>query len=223
MASRKKTGSTSANRSTAPSKRATPAAKGAGTKAAPKKAPATKASVGKASVGKASVGKASVGKASTKSASGKKASTTKGSKSKATKSKATKSKAAKSKTTKSKAAPQKARATKPAAATVGSSRIASITPSKSGEHWTLVLESGAKATVASAPAQNAGVKVGATWSAAMAKRVLEAAIELEMFTRALSMLAQDGRMTRPALTKALGGDARAKSTVASLASHGWLN
>ena len=122
-----------------------------------------------------------------------------------------------------KAAPQKARATKPAAATVGSSRIASITPSKSGEHWTLVLESGAKATVASAPAQNAGVKVGATWSAAMAKRVLEAAIELEMFTRALSMLAQDGRMTRPALTKALGGDARAKSTVASLASHGWLN
>ena len=223
MASRKKTGSTSANRSTAPSKRATPAAKGAGTKAAPKKAPATKASVGTASVGKASVGKASVGKASTKSASGKKASTTKGSKSKATKSKATKSKTTKSKATKSKAAPQKARATKPAAATVGSSRIASITPSKSGEHWTLVLESGAKATVASAPAQNAGVKVGATWSAAMAKRVLEAAIELEMFTRALSMLAQDGRMTRPALTKALGGDARAKSTVASLASHGWLN
>ena len=222
MASRKKTGSTSANRSTAPSKRATPAAKGAGTKAAPKKAPATKASVGTASVGKASVGKASVGKASTKSASGKKASTTKASTTKASTTKGSKSKATKSRVS-MKAAPQKARATKPAAATVGSSRIASITPSKSGEHWTLVLESGAKATVASAPAQNAGVKVGATWSAAMAKRVLEAAIELEMFTRALSMLAQDGRMTRPALTKALGGDARAKSTVASLASHGWLN
>ncbi len=212
MASRKKTGSTSANRSTAPSKRAKPAAKGAGTKAAPKKAPATKASVGKASVGKASTKSASGKKASTTKASTTKASTTKGSKSKATKSRVS-----------MKAAPQKARATKPAAATVGSSRIASITPSKSGEHWTLVLESGAKATVASAPAQNAGVKVGATWSAAMAKRVLEAAIELEMFTRALSMLAQDGRMTRPALTKALGGDARAKSTVASLASHGWLN
>ena len=217
MASRKKTGSTSANRSTAPSKRAKPAAKGAGTKAAPKKAPATKASVGTASVGKASVGKAS-----TKSASGKKASTTKASTTKASTTKGSKSKATKSRVS-MKAAPQKARATKPAAATVGSSRIASITPSKSGEHWTLVLESGAKATVASAPAQNAGVKVGATWSAAMAKRVLEAAIELEMFTRALSMLAQDGRMTRPALTKALGGDARAKSTVASLASHGWLN
>ena len=212
MASRKKTGSTSANRSTAPSKRAKPAAKGAGTKAAPKKAPATKASVGKASVGKASTKSASGKKASTTKASTTKASTTKGSKSKATKSRVS-----------MKAAPQKARATKPAAATVGSSRIASVTPSKSGEHWTLVLESGAKATVASAPAQNAGVKVGATWSAAMAKRVLEAAIELEMFTRALSMLAQDGRMTRPALTKALGGDARAKSTVASLASHGWLN
>jgi len=193
MASRKKTGSTSANRSTAPSKRAKPAAKGAGTKPAAKKARAAKASTTKASTTKASTKKASTTKAAPKKA------------------RATKQ------------AARKPAARKPAAATAASNRIASITPSKSGEHWTQVLESGAKATVASAPAQNAGVKVGATWSAAMAKRVLEAAIELEMFTRALSMLAQDGRMTRPALTKALGGDARAKSTVASLAAHGWLN
>ena len=112
-------------------------------------------------------------------------------------------------------------AKKPAATT--STRIASITPSKNGAHWTLVLESGAKATVASAPAQNAGVKVGATWSAAMAKRVLEADMELELFTRAMSMLAQDGHMGRAALTKQLGGDRRAKATVASLAEHGWIH
>ena len=112
-------------------------------------------------------------------------------------------------------------AKKPAATT--STRIASITPSKNGAHWTLVLESGAKATVASAPAQNAGVKVGATWSAAMAKRVLEADMELELFTRAMSMLAQDGHMGRAALTKELGGDRRAKATVASLAEHGWIH
>jgi hypothetical protein len=86
-----------------------------------------------------------------------------------------------------------------------------------------VLESGAKATVASAPAQNAGVKVGATWSAAMAKRVLEADMELELFTRAMSMLAQDGHMGRAALTKELGGDRRAKAAVASLAEHGWIH
>jgi len=128
-------------------------------------------------------------------------------------------KAAKStaKAAKSTAKPAK----KPAATT--STRIASITPSKNGAHWTLVLESGAKATVASAPAQNAGVKVGATWSAAMAKRVLEADMELELFTRAMSMLAQDGHMGRAALTKALGGDRRAKATVASLAEHGWIH
>lgn len=112
-------------------------------------------------------------------------------------------------------------AKKPAATT--STRIASITPSKNGAHWTLVLESGAKATVASAPAQNAGVKVGATWSAAMAKRVLEADMELELFTRAMSMLAQDGHLGRAALTKELGGDRRAKATVASLAEHGWIH
>lgn len=124
--------------------------------------------------------------------------------------------------TTAKAAKSTATAAKKPAATT-STRIASITPSKNGAHWTLVLESGAKATVASAPAQNAGVKVGATWSAAMAKRVLEADMELELFTRAMSMLAQDGHLGRAALTKELGGDRRAKATVASLAEHGWIH
>jgi len=37
----------------------------------------------------------------------------------------------------------------------------------------------------------------------------------------MSMLAQDGRMSRASLVDALGGDARARKAVASLAEHGW--
>jgi hypothetical protein len=77
--------------------------------------------------------------------------------------------------------------------------------------------------IASAPAQSSGVKVGGPWSAAVAQRVLEAAIEQEMFTRAMSMLARDGRMMRADLSRELGGDARARRTVASLVKHGWIS
>lgn len=100
-------------------------------------------------------------------------------------------------------------------------RIESITPTKDGGHWSLRLGSGVRVKVAASAAQTAGVKVGGSWSAALAKRVLEAAIEQEMFTRAMSMLAQDGRMSRASLVDALGGDARARKAVASLAEHGW--
>jgi hypothetical protein len=100
-------------------------------------------------------------------------------------------------------------------------RIESITPTKDGGHWSLRLGSGVRVKVAASAAQTAGVKVGGSWSAALATRVLEAAIEQEMFTRAMSMLAQDGRMSRASLVDALGGDARARKAVASLAEHGW--
>jgi hypothetical protein len=124
-------------------------------------------------------------------------------------------KAAKSTTKAAKSAPK-------AAKSAAGVRIASITPTKDGAHWTLVLTSGARAKVASAPAQSAGVKVGGPWSAAVAQRVLEAAIEQEMFTRAMSLLARDGRMARADLAKELGSDPRARRTVASLVKHGWI-
>ncbi|MFZ4749010.1 MAG: hypothetical protein ACOYMM_00745 [Phycisphaerales bacterium] len=211
MASRKKTGTKSAPRTAAAKKSVKkPAAKAAKSTAAK----AAKNAAAAKSTKKAAKTTAKAAKATAKAAKA----TAKAAKATAKAAKAT-AKAAKST---AKAAKTTAKAAKKPAATT-STRIASITPSKNGAHWTLVLESGAKATVASAPAQNAGVKVGATWSAAMAKRVLEADMELELFTRAMSMLAQDGHMGRAALTKELGGDRRAKATVASLAEHGWIH
>jgi hypothetical protein len=131
-------------------------------------------------------------------------------------------KAAKSAPKAAKSAPKAAKSTTKAAKSAAGVRIASITPTKDGAHWTLVLTSGARAKVASAPAQSAGVKVGGPWSAAVAQRVLEAAIEQEMFTRAMSLLARDGRMARADLAKELGSDPRARRTVASLVKHGWI-
>lgn len=131
-------------------------------------------------------------------------------------------KAAKSAPKAAKSAPKAAKSTTKAAKSAAGVRIASITPTKDGAHWTLVLTSGARAKVASAPAQSAGVKVGGPWSAAVAQRVLEAAIEQEMFTRAMSLLARDGRMARADLAKELGSDPRARRAVASLVKHGWI-
>jgi hypothetical protein len=131
-------------------------------------------------------------------------------------------KAVKSTPKAAKSAPKAAKSTTKAAKSAAGVRIASITPTKDGAHWTLVLTSGARAKVASAPAQSAGVKVGGPWSAAVAQRVLEAAIEQEMFTRAMSLLARDGRMARADLAKELGSDPRARRTVASLVKHGWI-
>ena len=202
MASRKKTGTKSAPR--------TAAAKKSVKKPAAKAAKSTAAKAAKTTA-----------KAATKPAKNAAAAKSTAAKAAKTTAKAAKTTAKAAKST-AKAAQSTAKPAKKPAATT-STRIASITPSTNGAHRTLVLESGAKATVASAPAQNAGVKVGATWSAAMAKRVLEADMELELFTRAMSMLAQDGHMGRAALTKELGGDRRAKATVASLAEHGWIH
>jgi hypothetical protein len=131
-------------------------------------------------------------------------------------------KAAKSAPKAAKSTTKAAKSTTKAAKSAAGVRIASITPTKDGAHWTLVLTSGARAKVASAPAQSAGVKVGGPWSAAVAQRVLEAAIEQEMFTRAMSLLARDGRMARADLAKELGSDPRARRTVASLVKHGWI-
>ena len=65
----------------------------------------------------------------------------------------------------------------PANVGADAARIESITPTKDGAHWSLRLGSGVRVKVAASAAQTAGVKVGGAWSAALAKRVLEAAIE----------------------------------------------
>lgn len=102
-------------------------------------------------------------------------------------------------------------------------RIAAITPSRDGAWWTLVLAGGSKVRLSSASAQAAGVRVGGSWSPETARKVHRAAADLELFTRAMAELAEDGRLTRTELVARLGGDAAARRTVGSLARHGWVS
>jgi hypothetical protein len=102
-------------------------------------------------------------------------------------------------------------------------RIAAITPSRDGAWWTLVLAGGSKVRLSSASAQAAGVRVGGSWSPETARKVHRAAADLELFTRAMAELAEDGRLSRTELVARLGGDAAARRTVGSLARHGWVS
>ena len=113
---------------------------------------------------------------------------------------------------------KKSPAKKPSAAL----SVLKATPSRDGASWTLSISNGAKVTVSAAAAQSAGVRVGGAWSDALAARVTAAAEDQRVFLRAMQVLAKKGRTTAPALTKLLGGDARAKRTVATLKKNGWI-
>jgi len=135
--------------------------------------------------------------------------------------------AAKRKTTAKKAikkAPKKApkktaaKASKKAAST----RIAKVTPSRDGLRWSIALSDGATHAVSAAAAQSVGLRVGGAWSKATDAKVRNAEADQELFKRAMSVLAQRGRMPAAKLEKALGADARAKSTVAALKRNGWI-
>ncbi len=114
-------------------------------------------------------------------------------------------------------------AKKPAAAKAASIKVLAATPSRDGAAWTLSLSDGAKAKVSAAAAQSAGVRVGGAWSAAIATRVQSAADDQKLFLRAMQVLAKKGRTGASALSKLLGGDARAKRTVAALKKNGWIS
>lgn len=101
-------------------------------------------------------------------------------------------------------------------------RVLKATPSRDGSIWTLSISNGAKPKVSAAAAQSAGVCVGGAWSDALAARVQTAADDQRVFLRAMQVLAKKGRTSGPALTKLLGGDARAKRTVATLKKNGWI-
>lgn len=100
--------------------------------------------------------------------------------------------------------------------------VLKATPSRDGAMWTLSLSNGAKAKVSAAAAQSAGVRVGGGWSSALATRVQSAADDQKVFLRAMEMLAKNGRTSAAALSKLLGGDVRAKRTVAALKKNGWI-
>ena len=114
--------------------------------------------------------------------------------------------------------PAAARSTAKAAAI----RVLEATPSRDGAMWTLALSNGAKAKVSAAAAQSAGVRVGGAWSAAIATRVQSAADDQKLFLRAMQVLSKKGRTGASALSTMLGGDARAKRTVAALKKNGWI-
>jgi len=101
--------------------------------------------------------------------------------------------------------------------------VLSATPSRDGAMWTLSISNGAKAKVSAAAAQSAGVRVGGAWSDALAARVESAADDQKVFLRAMEVLAKKGRTTATVLSKLLGGDVRAKRTVAALKKNGWIS
>jgi hypothetical protein len=100
--------------------------------------------------------------------------------------------------------------------------IASITPTKDGASWTVKTNTGDAIKLPTGAAQSAGIKVGGAWSPTVLGRVLEAQRDQELFTKAMAMLAKDGKTSRAQLEKSLGGDAGAKRAVATLAKNGWI-
>jgi hypothetical protein len=100
--------------------------------------------------------------------------------------------------------------------------IVKATPSRSGAEWMLTLSDGGKAKVDSAAAQSIGVRVGGKWSDAVAARIAGASKDQALFTRAMHAISRKPATGRAALAKLLGGDDRAKATVAVLAKHGWI-
>lgn len=100
--------------------------------------------------------------------------------------------------------------------------VRSVKPSRDGSQWSVTLSDGSKRAVGAAAAQSAGIGVGSAWTAALERRLAGIALEQESFRAAMELLATHGRMNRASLVKALGGDARAKATVGSLAKNGWV-
>jgi hypothetical protein len=100
--------------------------------------------------------------------------------------------------------------------------VRSVKPSRDGAQWSVTLSDGSKRAVGAAAAQSAGIGVGSAWTVALERRLAGIALEQESFRAAMELLATQGRMGRAALVKALGGDARAKATVESLAKNGWV-
>jgi len=100
--------------------------------------------------------------------------------------------------------------------------VAKVTPSRDGLRWTVALSDGASHKVSSAAAQSLGIAVGGAWGAGTLSRVAGAEKDQELFKRAMAALAKRGKMEAPTLEKLLGGDPRAKRTVAALRRNGWI-
>lgn len=123
---------------------------------------------------------------------------------------------------KKKSTVKKTKSVSRAKATAARISVKKVTPSRDGLRWTLALSDGASHKVSSAAAQSLGIAVGRAWSAGMLAKFANAEKDQELFQRAMAALAKRGKMEAPRLEKFLGGDARAKRTVAALKRNGWI-
>ncbi|MDI9404954.1 MAG: hypothetical protein QM516_13890 [Limnohabitans sp.] len=101
-------------------------------------------------------------------------------------------------------------------------RVVSITPARDGAMWKLTLSDRRTITVPADAAQSAKIKIGATWTARVATRIQDATQDLAAFQQALKLLGSGTRLSYDALVAKLGGDARARRTVADLVAAGWV-
>jgi hypothetical protein len=117
------------------------------------------------------------------------------------------------------------RTSKPAASSkqTRSTSIAAIAPIGEGDAWELMMEDGSSMRVNAAAAQVIGLGVSAPWNASVATKLAAAEDDQRAFTAAMQLLAKaKTAWTKASLLKKLGGDARAKRTVAALAESGWV-
>lgn len=108
-------------------------------------------------------------------------------------------------------------------ATNSGTSVAGIAPVADGERWELFLEDGSSVIASAAAAQSIGLGVGGAWNAAVARKLASAEDDQRAFADAMKLLAKGRKVwTRATLAAKLGGDARARRAVASLAANGWI-
>ena len=106
--------------------------------------------------------------------------------------------------------------------------IAAIAPIGKGDaseitKWELMMEDGTSAVVNASAAQSIGLGVNGAWNASVAAKLAAAEDDQRAFTAAMQLLARGKTAwTKATLLQKLGGDTRAKRTVAALVESGWV-
>ena len=106
--------------------------------------------------------------------------------------------------------------------------IAAIAPVGKGDSseimkWELMMEDGTSVIVNASAAQTIGLGVNGAWNATVASKLAAAEDDQRAFTAAMQLLAQGKTAwTKAKLLQKLGGDVRAKRTVAALVESGWV-
>jgi hypothetical protein len=106
--------------------------------------------------------------------------------------------------------------------------IAAIAPIGKGDaseitKWELMMEDGTSVIVNASAAQAIGLGVNGAWNATVASKLAAAEDDQRAFTAAMQLLAQGKTAwTKAKLLQKLGGDVRAKRTVAALVESGWV-